>query len=180
MKFEPAGLPGLWVIEMPHHGDDRGCFTRVFCRQSFADAGIPFSPVQMSSSSNRSSATLRGLHWQDAPHRETKLVQVTRGRIFDVAVDLRPASPTHLCWFGLELDDRSHRALLISPGFAHGYITLEDSTDVLYAMDESFVPALGCGARWDDPAFRIDWPALPRVISDRDRQWPAYTVPATE
>jgi dTDP-4-dehydrorhamnose 3,5-epimerase len=176
MRFEATPLAGLWVLRPEVIDDERGLFARVFCHDAFAAAGIGFQPVQMSVSFNRLAGTLRGLHWQAEPHAETKLVRVTRGRAFDVAVDLRPASPTHRAWFGIELDEHSRAAVLIPPGFAHGFVTLEDGTEMLYAMDTPHAPASARGARWDDPAFGIRWPLAPRIVSERDRVWPAYAA----
>lgn len=174
MRIEPTPLAGLHVVRTEPVADERGLFVRTFCQDRFREAGIAFSPVQTSASFNHLAGTLRGLHWQQAPAAETKLVRVTRGRIFDVAVDLRADSATQGRWFGLELDADSRHALLIPPGFAHGFITLADASEVLYAMDVPQAPGQARGARWDDPAFGIRWPRPPRVMSQRDRQWPAF------
>lgn len=178
MRFDATGLDGLRVVRPDTRVDERGSFARVFCQDDFAKNAVPFVPVQMSVSFNRVVGTLRGLHWQAEPCAETKLVRVTRGRIFDVAVDLRPGSRTRLGWFGLELDEHSHTSLLIPPGFAHGFITLMDACEVLYAMDTPHAPGQSRGARWDDPVFGVKWPLAPRVMSDRDRTWPDF-VPDT-
>ena len=134
---------------------------------------MPFTPTQIVASSNTLAGTLRGLHWQTAPFAETKLVRVTQGRVFDVAVDLRPDSPTRLQHFGLELDAESQTGLLIPAGFAHGFITLLDRTDVLYCIDAPYAPDMALGARYDDPALNISWPRTPSVVADRDLAWPA-------
>jgi dTDP-4-dehydrorhamnose 3,5-epimerase len=172
MKIEPTPLAGLFLVRAEPVADERGEFVRTWCRDTFLAAGITFSPLQTSASFNHRAGTLRGLHWQQAPAAETKLVRVTRGRIFDVAVDLRTGSPTRLRWFGLELDADSRHALLIPPGFAHGFITLQDASEVLYTMDAPQSPADARGARWDDPALGIRWPLAPTVMSGRDRHWP--------
>ena len=174
MRVEPTPLAGLVVLRAEPVADERGLFVRTFCHDTLRAAGITFAPVQTSASFNHRAGTLRGLHWQQAPAAETKLVRVTRGRIFDVAVDLRVGSPTQRQWFGLELDAESRDTLLIPPGFAHGFITLADASEVAYAMDVPQTAALARGARWDDPAFGIRWPRPPAVMSERDRQWPAF------
>lgn len=180
MRFERTGLDGLWLVHPEPSHDERGLFARVFCRDEFAAAGVPFEPLQLSVSYNHAAGTLRGMHWQSGPHAETKLVRVTRGRLFDVVVDLRDHSPTRLHWFGVELDADARTALLIPPGFAHGFITLQDATEVLYTMNSAHAPASACGARWNDPAFGIVWPARPRVISERDCHWPSFQPEATD
>lgn len=176
MRFSPSAIAGVVVVETEPHADDRGWFARLHCPDEFAAAGTPFVPAQTSLSHNRLAGTLRGLHYQAAPRAETKLVRVTRGRIFDVAVDLRPESPTHRRWTGLELSADNGRALLIGEGLAHGFVTLEDDTDVLYQISPMFEPGHDRGARWDDPAFAIDWPVTPRVISARDATYADYGV----
>ena len=172
MIFEPTPLAGLTVVRPQKLGDARGFFARLWCADEFAAAGHPFRPSQISTSFNATRHTLRGLHWQAAPHGETKLVRAVRGRIFDVAVDLREHSPTRLAWFGLTLDADEHTALLIPDGFAHGFITLTDNAEVLYGIDIPFVPGVARGARYDDPAIAITWPAPPAVIADKDLAWP--------
>ena len=174
MRVEATGIAGLHVLLAEPIHDERGLFARTYCRQEFAAGGLAFEPVQMSTSFNRVAGTLRGMHWQVAPGAETKLVRVTRGRVFDVVVDLRADSPTRHSCFGLQLDAESRNALLIGPGLAHGFITLDDSTEVLYAMDAPHAPAYARGARWDDPTLRIAWPRAPEVISERDRHWPDF------
>lgn len=174
MRFTPTAIAGVVVVDIDPMTDDRGAFARLHCPGEFAAAGHPFTPVQTSLSRNTKALTLRGLHYEAAPHEEAKLVRTTRGRIFDVAVDLRPDSPTYLAWTGTELSAGNGRALLIGRGMAHGFLTLEDETDVLYQIDRMFEPGHGQGARWDDPAFGIAWPARPMVISDRDATYPDH------
>jgi len=174
MRFAATGIDGVVRVELEPSTDDRGSFARLHCPQEFAAAGHPFVPAQTSLSRNTRALTLRGLHYEAAPHEEAKLVRVTRGRVFDVAVDLRPASPTYRQWIGAELSAENGVALLIGPGMAHGFLTLEDATDVLYQIDRIFEPGHGQGARWDDPAFGIAWPAVPRVISERDATYPDH------
>lgn len=175
MNFLPTHLDGLFMIRPKWQNNSRGSFARMWGRDEFARAGHSFVPVQISTASNTLAGTLRGLHWQAPPHQETKLVRVVRGRIWDVVVDLRPNSATTMQWHGFELDAPAAHALLVPPGFAHGYITLTDDTEVLYAMDVVYEPRSARGARWSDPAFRIRWPREPLLISDRDATWPDFT-----
>lgn len=174
MIFRETAIAGVAVVEAEPRADDRGAFARLHCPDDFANAGHPFAPAQTSLSYNRKALTLRGMHYQAAPYAETKLVRVTRGRAFDVVVDLRPDSPTYRQWAGVELDAASARAVLIPEGIAHGFLTLEDDTDVLYQIAPSYTPGHDRGVRWDDPAFGIAWPAAPAVISDRDAAYPDY------
>ena len=174
MRIRDTGIPGVRVVEAEPAEDARGAFARLYCPDEFAAAGIAFSPVQVNLSRNVSARTLRGMHYQDPPRAEAKLVHVTRGAIFDVAVDLRPESPTFRRWTGARLDAAGMAALFIPEGCAHGFLTLEPETDVLYHMDRRFEPGWGRGVRWDDPAFGIDWPARPEVISERDAGYPDF------
>ncbi len=176
MIFEPTGLDGLLVVRPEKHTDPRGFFARLWCAEEFAAAGCAFRPTQISASFNEAEGTLRGLHWQAPPHAETKLVRVTRGRIWDVAIDVRPDSVTQGRWFGLELDAATHTALLIPPGFAHGFVTLTEAAEVLYAIDVPYAPGFGRGARFDDPAFGIAWPRPPAVIADKDLSWAPFAT----
>ncbi|MFM8819561.1 MAG: dTDP-4-dehydrorhamnose 3,5-epimerase family protein [Phenylobacterium sp.] len=176
MRFTPTPIAGVVVVDMEPATDERGAFTRLFCPRAFAAAGHPFSPAQTSLSRSTAAFTLRGMHFQPAPFDEGKLVRVTRGRIFDVVVDLRPQSPTFRRWTGVELDADGGRALLIGRGLAHGFLTLEPDTDVHYAIDRYFEPGKGEGVRWNDPAFGIDWPAEPRVMSERDASYPYFSA----
>jgi dTDP-4-dehydrorhamnose 3,5-epimerase len=174
MRFTPTGIDGATLVELDWASDARGGFARLHCPDEFVAAGHPFVPAQTSLSRNPAALTLRGLHYEATPHEEAKLVRVTRGRVFDVAVDLRPASPTFGRWTGTELSAENGRALLIGRGLAHGFLTLEADSDVLYQIDRIFEPGHGRGARWDDPAFGIDWPARPAVISERDAAYPDF------
>jgi dTDP-4-dehydrorhamnose 3,5-epimerase and related enzymes len=174
MRFSPTTLAGVWRVEAQPRGDARGSFARLHCPEEFAAAGLPFEPVQTSLSRNPHLHTLRGMHYQAAPHAETKLVRVVRGRIFDVAVDLRPESPTYRRWTAAELSAEAMDALFIPEGVAHGFLTLERDTDVLYQISPAYRPGREAGVRFDDPAFGIAWPAPPAVISERDRTWADY------
>jgi len=174
MRFAETALAGVVLVDLEPHEDERGAFARLHCPEAFAAAGHPFAPVQTSLSRNPRAATLRGLHYQPAPHAEAKLVRAVRGRIFDVALDLRPDSPTYRQWASAELSADNARALLIPEGVAHGFLTLEPATDVLYQISPAFQPGHEAGVRWDDPAFAIAWPAKPALISARDSGYPDY------
>jgi dTDP-4-dehydrorhamnose 3,5-epimerase len=172
--FTETAIAGVVVVEAQPHRDDRGAFARLHCPEEFAKAGWPFEPVQTSLSQNLKAGTLRGMHYQAAPYAETKLVRATRGRAFDVVVDLRTDSPTYRRWAGVELDAGRANAVLIPEGIAHGFLTLEDDTDILYQIAPAYRPGHDSGVRWDDPAFGIDWPRPPAVISPRDAAYPDY------
>ncbi len=174
MRFAETEIPGVVVVYIEPREDVRGAFARLHCPDEFAAAGHPFTPVQTSLSRNAGAGTLRGLHHQPAPNAETKLVRAVRGRIFDVALDLRAASPTYRRWTAAELSAENGRALLIPEGVAHGFLTLEPDTDVLYQIAPAFRPGHEAGVRWDDPAFAIAWPAAPKVISERDAGYPDH------
>jgi dTDP-4-dehydrorhamnose 3,5-epimerase len=177
VKIEPTSIPGLFQVSIMPHADERGLFARTYCAQEFEAAGTGFGPIRQTSlSANARSGTLRGMHWQAAPAREGKLVRPARGRIFDAVVDLRPDSPAFKRWYGKVLDAALHDALLIPPLCAHGFLTLEDETLVEYAMDCDFSPEHSRGVRYDDPAFDIQWPAAPAVISERDRSYPDFSA----
>jgi dTDP-4-dehydrorhamnose 3,5-epimerase len=178
MRFSPTEIAGVVVVDIDPVLDDRGAFARLHCPAAFAEAGLEFAPPQTSLSRNTASLTLRGMHFQPAPHGETKLVRVVRGRIFDVALDLRPGSASLGRWTGVELDAAAGRALFIPEGVAHGFLTLEPDTDVLYQIAPMFEPGHGAGVRWNDPAFAIAWPAAPKVISERDATYPDFAPPA--
>ena len=174
MRFVATEIAGVVRVEAEPHIDARGGFARLHCPEEFAAAGIAFQPVQTSLSRNPLSGTLRGLHYQPAPHAETKLVRVTGGRVFDVAVDLRPQSPTHRRWVAAELSAENLMALFIPEGVAHGFLTLEPDTDVLYQIAPAWRPGHAAGARWDDPAFGIAWPQAPALMSPADAGYPDY------
>lgn len=176
MIFNPTPLEGAFLIDVERHADERGFLARTFCEQEFAEQGLPMRIVQSSTIHSPRRHTLRGLHYQRAPHAEVKLVRCTRGSIFLVMVDLRPDSPTRNEWLGAELSARSERLAYVPEGFAQGYQTLEDDTEVLYQMSHQYVPEAARGVRWDDPTFEIDWPpADRRIISARDQAWPRRT-----
>jgi dTDP-4-dehydrorhamnose 3,5-epimerase len=170
-------LPGVWVIEPEPIADDRGSFARIFDAAEFATHGIDSTVVQSSVSYNVRRDTLRGMHYQAAPHGEPKLVRCVRGAIYDVALDLRPDSPAYCAWYGIELDPDGGRMMFMPAGVAHGFQTLADSSEVLYQMGHEYVPEAARGVRWDDPQFAIEWPEpqRERTISERDRGYPDFT-----
>lgn len=172
MRWEQTRIEQLWRIVPEFARDDRGAFARLFCMNESSDRGVPFTPKQVNLSTNRIAGTLRGLHYQAAPHGEDKVVLVTRGAVFDVAVDLRPDSQTYGQWQGFELSSANRVGLLIPAGFAHGFQTLEDDTDVVYLMSREYVPSASAGVRWDDPKIGVKWPMDVTIISDRDMQMP--------
>lgn len=174
MRFGATDIPGVLRVEAQAHADERGLFARLQCPEEQAAAGAPFTPVQTSLSRNPKALTLRGMHYQPAPHRETKLVRVTRGRVFDVAIDLRPESPTFRRWTAAELSADNLVALFIPEGIAHGFLTLEPDTDVLYQISPAYSPGHEAGVRWDDPAFGVAWPAAPALMSPRDASYPDF------
>jgi dTDP-4-dehydrorhamnose 3,5-epimerase len=163
---------GVTAIDPHPQTDARGSFMRLFCAERFAAHGLPTAFAQVNLSTNGRRGTLRGLHHQAAPHAEGKLVQCVRGAIFDVAVDIRADSPRFGCWTGMVLSAANRRAVFIPPGFAHGFQTLEDDSDVLYAMTEPYHPELARGLAWNDPAFGIVWPLEQPILSPRDAALP--------
>jgi dTDP-4-dehydrorhamnose 3,5-epimerase len=175
MQFTQIQLPGAYLIEPEPIGDERGFFARVWCQKEFQDHGLVDNFVQCNTAFNRSRGTLRGMHFQRTPHREVKLVRCTKGRIFDVIIDLRPDSPTHKLWAGFELSAENRKMLYVPKGFAHGYLTLSDESEIYYQVSAFYAPQYEGGVRWDDAAFCIEWPATESlIISDKDRQWPPF------
>jgi len=174
VKFTPTELPGAFLVEIEPIEDERGFFARAWDGEAFAAHGLDPALAQCNISFNRRKGTLRGMHYQVAPHGEAKLVRCTMGALLDVIVDLRPDSPTFLRHVGVELSAANRRALFVPAGLAHGFQTLVDETEVFYQMSRAFVPGAGRGVRWDDPAFGIAWPEDERIISERDRLWPDF------
>jgi dTDP-4-dehydrorhamnose 3,5-epimerase len=172
MRFVQTKLKEVYEVHMEPTTDHRGFFARSWCRREFENHGLNPKLVQCNVSFNPHQGTLRGMHYQDAPHKEAKVVRCTRGSVFDVAIDLRPDSATYKQWVGVELSAEKRNMLYVPEGFAHGFLTLEDDTEVFYQMSEFYEPDCGRGVRWDDPAFSIEWPSLVRVISERDRTYP--------
>jgi dTDP-4-dehydrorhamnose 3,5-epimerase len=172
--FEPLGLPGLALVRLEPRRDERGVFARAYCAEEFERAGLPLAVAQCNLSRNRSRGTLRGLHWQEPPFAETRLVRCVRGRLYDVAVDLRRDSPTFRRWVALELTAEGGEALYVPAGFAHGFQTLEDDCEAFYLMSAPYDAASARGARWNDPAFAVQWPIPEPVLSERDRSHPDF------
>jgi dTDP-4-dehydrorhamnose 3,5-epimerase len=167
VRFSEVGLPGAYQVEIEGHEDERGFFARTFCEVEFAAHGLATRYPQCNLSYNRKAGTLRGMHYQAAPHREAKLVRCVSGAIYDVIVDLRAESLTRLRWVGVELDAQARTALYVPEGFAHGFLTLQKDSEVFYQMGAVHVPEAARGFRWDDPAFGIEWPFPPRTFSGR-------------
>jgi len=172
--FRETPLPGAWVLELAPHRDERGFFARSYCDREFAEHGLPTQWPQCNLSRNIRKGTLRGMHYNLPPHREAKLVRCVRGAIWDAIIDLRADSPTRLRWFGVELSAQEGNALYIPEGFAHGFVTLQDESDVFYHMGRFYEGAAARGLRWDDPLFAIAWPLAPAVIDQRDRTYPDF------
>jgi dTDP-4-dehydrorhamnose 3,5-epimerase len=174
MIFSETRLKGAYIIDVKRLEDDRGFFGRSYCQREFEEYGLNTNAVQANVSHNKIKATLRGMHMQRAPHSETKLVRCTKGAIYDVIVDMREESPTLKQWIGVELTADSFRMLYVPEGFAHGFITLEDNTDVTYQVTQFYTPGAERGYRWDDPAFAIKWPLQPMLISEKDKAHPLF------
>jgi len=168
------GIPGAWLIKPSFREDERGRFFRAWCFREFEEHGISFAPVQANMGFSLGKGTVRGMHFQVEPVPEAKLVRCTRGSMFDVALDLRPRSKTVGKWFGTELTAENGRMLYIPEGCAHGYQTLEDETEMYYMTSAFYTPAAAHGVRFDDPAFNIEWPLPPTIVSEQDRSWPLF------
>lgn len=175
MLFYEVKLPGVFEIQVEPRVDDRGFFARLWCQKEFEAKGLNAKLVQCSISVNTSKGTLRGMHFQAHPHEETKLVRCSKGAIYDVVLDLRPSSPRFRDWFAVVLTAGNRKAVYIPEGCAHGFMTLEDDTEVLYLMTEFYHAESARGVRWNDPAFEITWPGAVEVISERDRTYPDFT-----
>jgi dTDP-4-dehydrorhamnose 3,5-epimerase len=178
MIFSTTRLHDTWLLDIDPKEDERGFFARIWCRQELAAHDLDTDIAQESLSFNRERGTVRGLHFQRPPHEETKIVRCTRGAIFDVMVDLRPRSPTYLYWQGFELTAENRRGLYIPKGFAHGFQTLTDNTEIVYQISEFYSPDSAAGYRYDDAAFGIAWPLPVAMISDRDLSWPQFKAEA--
>jgi dTDP-4-dehydrorhamnose 3,5-epimerase len=177
MIFSHTPIQGSFLIDIEPRSDERGMFARVFCRREFDAIGITTDFVQANVSICAKRGTIRGLHWQKAPHGEPKLFRCTRGEIFEASVDLRPESPTYRQWFGIRLDAYNHRMLFVPAGCANGYQALTDDAEVTYFAGAFYTPEAERGMRWNDPSFMIDWPVLDGVIvSPKDASWPDYPV----
>lgn len=172
MRFTETELNGAWLVETLPMRDERGSFARTFCANEFREHGLESVFVQHSVSHSVKKHTLRGMHFQTAPHAEVKVVSCIHGAILDVIIDLRPHSPNYRRWAAYELSDSNNRQLYIPKGFAHGFQTLRDEATVFYLISEFYNPQASTGVRWNDPAFAIDWPAEPTVLSQKDESWP--------
>jgi len=172
MIFGDTPLPGAYLVDLEKRSDERGFFARSYCAEEFAAKGLGPDLRQCSVSYNARKGTLRGMHYQCAPREEHKLVRCTAGAVFDVIVDIRESSLTYRHWFGAELSAANRRALFIPPGFAHGFVSLSDDTEVYYMISVAHAPECSRGLRWNDPAFGIEWPLQPAVISARDAAYP--------
>jgi len=171
LKFSQTSLPGCFIIEPELLKDERGFFGRTFCRKEFKSHGLNPNLIQCDISFNKKKGTLRGMHYQVKPHEEAKLVRCTMGAIYDVIIDIRSESPTFKQWFAVELTAENRKMLYVSEGFAHGFLTLQDNSEVFYQMSEVYAPECARGIRWDDPAFGIEWPEDILAIADRDLQF---------
>lgn len=176
MRFTETSLAGAFVVEPEPIEDERGWFARTFCTREFRERGLEPRLEQCNVSWNRRRGTLRGMHLQIAPHEEVKLVRCTAGAVHDVIVDLRLGSPTYRRWLGVELSARNRRMLYIPAGLAHGFVTLEDETELSYQMSAAYQPAAARGVRFDDPALGIAWPVPIEIVSDKDRSYPDLTA----
>lgn len=174
MKFTETCLGGAFVIEPERLVDERGYFARTWCTREYEARGLNPRFVQCNTSYNRKKGVLRGMHFQAPPHAEAKLVRCTRGSVFEVIIDLRKTSPTYTKHFSVTLNVDNGQMLYIPEGFAQGFQTLEDDTEILYQMSEYYAPEYGRGVRWDDPVFRIAWPPADRIINSRDRNYPDF------
>lgn len=180
MIFRECALKGAFVIDLERREDERGFFARSWCREEFAAHGLITRLAQCNLSFSRRRGTLRGLHYQTTPYEEAKLVRCTRGALYDVMIDLRAGSPTYLRWEAVELSADSHRMVYVPEGFAHGFQTLEDSSEVFYQVSESYRPDHERGVRWNDPTFNIRWPHPEPILSPRDRRHPDFAAASLE
>jgi dTDP-4-dehydrorhamnose 3,5-epimerase len=177
MIFTETKLKGAYIIQPEPHEDERGFFARTYCQREFAQYGLAACSAQCNISYNARKGTLRGMHYQIEPFAEAKLVTCLSGAIYDVIIDLGSDSPTYRRWFSIELDSRRPRSMLYIPaGFAHGFLTLADNTEVFYQMSEFYHPESARGIRWNDPAFGITWPTIEPKISEKDRSFPDFEI----
>lgn len=173
MNFRDSAIPGLRLIEFEDHGDQRGSFSRLYCRDEFKKNGVRDEFVQANRSYTEKAGTIRGLHFQKPPHAEIKVVRCVMGRVHDVVVDLRKASRTFLKWFSIELSAESRRGLYIPAGFAHGFETMVDACEMIYFHSKPYTPSHESGIRYNDPLVRIEWPLPVAAISKKDRELPS-------
>ncbi len=174
MIFHRTPLEGARLIELEKRGDDRGFFARAFCEKEFEADGLVSRFVQVNNSLSARKGTLRGMHYQMAPHGEVKIVRCVRGALWDAILDLRPQSPTYKQWFGAELSAENRLAMYVPRGFAHAILTLTDDAEALYLVSDFYAPSHERGIRWNDPAFGVEWPIQPTEISEKDAAWPDF------
>ena len=174
MRFTDTPVDGAYVIDVDRIGDSRGYFGRLWCANELAAKGLNPNIAQVNIGFSEQAGTLRGLHFQKSPHEEVKIVRCTRGSVFDVVVDLRPDSPTFKRWYGIELNPDNASMLYVPEGCATGYITLEKNSEIYYLTSDFYAPDAAFGVRYDDPAFDIQWPMAPTVLSDNDTSWPDF------
>ena len=180
MIFEETRLKDVHIVKLETLADKRGFFARSWCKKEFSDKGLVNDFVQNNVSFNKNKGTLRGMHYQEEPFGEVKIVRCVRGSIYDVVIDLRKHSDTYKQWMGAELNEDNRNMLYIPNGFAHGFLTLEDNTEVLYQMSEYYQPEAARGVRFNDPAFNIEWPLNGKpLISEKDNNWPNFKEQAT-
>jgi len=175
MTFSETSISDCLLIELERRGDERGFFARLFCADEFASAGYPMGIVQANDSFSADPGTLRGMHYQEGNDAETKIIRCLRGGIFDVVIDLRPSSSTYLKWEGFFLDGENRNMVRVPKGCAHGFLTTQPDTEVVYLVDSRYSPIAERGVRWNDPRFGVQWPSEPRVLSDKDAHWPDFS-----
>ena len=178
MIFKKTKLKDVHIVKLEALADERGFFARSWCKKEFFDQGLVNDCVQTNLSFNKLKGTLRGMHYQIEPYGEVKLVRCIKGAIYDVVIDLREQSRTYLEWLGVELNEENRDMLYIPKGFAHGFLTLKDNTEVFYQMSEYYKPDAACGLRYDDPALNIQWPVAVKEIAEKDRAWPDFIANA--
>jgi dTDP-4-dehydrorhamnose 3,5-epimerase len=176
MIFKKTKIKGLYIIEPEFKIDERGYFARIFCKNEFKKIGFDFNIVQINRSLTKKKGTIRGLHFQKPPKSEDKIVVCLKGKIFDVALDLRKNLPTFAKWVGVELSEENKKIFLIPKGFAHGFQTLTDNCEILYFVSEFYSPKYESGIRWDDPFFNIKWPIKNPILSEKDKNWPMFKI----
>lgn len=174
MIFTPTKLNGSFIIDLEQHGDERGFFARAWCQKEFVAHGLNENLVQCNISYNQRKGTIRGLHYQIKPYEESKLVRCLKGAIMDVIIDLRSSSVTYKQWIAVELSESNRRALYVPEGFAHGFQTLKDDTELFYQVSQFFAPEYERGVRWNDPVFNIAWPLAPTMISEKDQSYQLF------
>lgn len=176
MQFSETPIAGVTLVDVIRINDDRGFFGRIWCRKEFEAYGLDSRAVQINTALSHRAGTVRGMHYQESPHSETKVIRCTRGKVYDIALDLRPSSSTFRQWFGVELSPDNQRILVIPPGCAHGYQSLEDCTELMYLTSEFYAPHAVRGVRYDDPAFTVTWPLPVSLISQQDATWPVFDL----